>query len=178
MSGFYKILNDLLVDPEDDSFGAMFPNLPVHKRLPDKLGVGLYSPGGVPLQPTEYFGSLIVPANAPPVDEYGDEITPEIETDTLFEFEGWRIEAYKEAPRDEVDWITHYCSVEGWRVHIDQWTVAADGVCPFCCNAIPEEVLGVWKLKNFDKMPNQEDARSLNYSTIYDSSADVYGQDG
>jgi hypothetical protein len=56
----------------------------------------------------------------------------------------------------------------------------ADGVCGGCCQTIPEEILGVWKLKNFDQLVSMDQARDMQTPQLYnhkgemDADADVW----
>lgn len=125
-------------------------------------GICFFSAGGVPMQPPKYKTQMILPATASmEAPMYGDLDENEPPTVLIFELDGWSIERYKGTPKGEVDWISHYCPVYGWRYNTDMWCIMADGVCNQCCEEIPEEVIAVWKLKNFDYLPSEEVAKSV-----------------
>jgi hypothetical protein len=136
-------------------------------------GVQFFTAGGVPMQPPAYYTDLIVPANAPIQTEDDWLDIEEAPYEIHFELDGWQIESYTNSPSNDLDWVSHYCSVAKWRYRIDQWSVMGSGVCSCCCEPIPEEVIGVWKLKNFDHLPSPEDLGLVNYSTILSTSTSL-----
>ncbi len=124
-------------------------------------GICFFTAGGVPMQPPPYKTKMILPASAdmePPT--YG-EFEDEHPTEIIFELDGWSIERYKGASKQEVDWISHYCPTYGWRYNTDMWCIIADGCCNKCCEIIPEDLIGVWKLKNFDNLPDEDTAKAV-----------------
>ena len=114
--------------------------------------------GGHPVQPPHAPVPLIHSEdNGCDDDIWATKMDEDIEI--LFTYEGWSIERWKEAPKSDADWISHYCPSYGWRFRTDQWTLMADGICEECCQTVPEEILGVWKLKNFDNLVSTDVAR-------------------
>ena len=93
------------------------------------------------------------PAQAP------DDDAPEL--NTHFEFEGWRIESWDSAPKEDCDWISHYCPSVKWRYSIDQWEAHETEACPRCGYAIPDPVMALWRLKNFDRLPNRTECDNM-----------------
>jgi hypothetical protein len=131
---------------------------------------GLFTAGGLPMQPPACTPGLIPVSTATPEDPYNEPHEPREEPcEILFTFGSWQIECYKNTPNDfnECDWVSHYCPVYGWRYRIDQFELVQDGVCPECCEEVPEEVMGVWKLKNFDSLPNEGTCAVVNHSKVY-----------
>jgi hypothetical protein len=129
--------------------------------------VNLFSAGGHPVQPPLCPETLIYNENEPEQPEY---VTANDTYIVIFKFEGWQIEKYEEADSDEVDWISHPCPSYGWRYRIDQWGLISDGICPACCEEVPEQVMGVWKLKNFDKLPGIDEARVIQGGNVFATS--------
>lgn len=137
-------------------------------------GVTFFTAGGVPMQPTQppiCTGGLILPAGAlvcgedAGKDPFND--PEEADSEVIFELDGWRIEHYKNAGNNDCDWVSHECPTAKWRYRIDQWRLMLDGVCPECCEEVPESVMGVWKLKNFDHLPNTEESKRLIDVKVY-----------
>jgi hypothetical protein len=118
-----------------------------------------YSAGGVPIQPPHRPKKVIYsePREAKEVYLHAYEVAEEV----IFEFEGWRIENWPNSPPGDCDWVSHYCPVKKWRQRIDQWSLMADGCCPGCCELVPNEVMGVWKLKHFNTAPTEDEARQI-----------------
>jgi hypothetical protein len=125
-----------------------------------KPGVIFYTAAGNPMQPPQHKPpGIITVSTATPEDPYNDE--KEVPYEVLFEYEGWRIERYEDAPRTEVDWISHPCPSYGWRYNTDMWCLMADGVCGECMEPVPDEIMGVWKLRNFDHLPAEDVCKSV-----------------
>ncbi len=131
-----------------------------------------FTAGGLPMEPPAGTPGLIIPRKARAEAPYNEPY--EIKSKILFTFGDWQIECYAEVQPNfnECDWVSHYCEVYGWRYRIDQWRLIGDGVCRMCCEEVPEEVMAVWKLKNFDSLPNQIDARNIYQSKVYAASKD------
>jgi hypothetical protein len=125
----------------------------------------LVTSGGTPIQPPNYPVPMIH-SETDADFEYAD--CQEADQEILFEYEGWVIEHYKNSPPGDCDWISHYCPTYGWRYRTDQWTLLADEICAGCCQTVPEEILGVWKLKNFDHMVGTEEAKEIQTPMLYD----------
>ena len=131
----------------------------------------ILTPGGYPSQPINNPVPLIYNDQDSDYNPHYEDMQ-ETPCEITFELDGWQIEKYVNSPPSENDWISHYCPVYGWRYRIDQWQLMSDGVCPECCTEVPEEVMGVWKLKNFDTLPDVEESRRMSGSGgIYASSA-------
>jgi hypothetical protein len=130
----------------------------------------LFTAGGHPVQPPPPPHTLIYNDKDPDYNPHFEDLK-EVTCEILFELDGWQIEHYEGTPTpSEVDWISHDCPVEKWRYRIDQWQLMGDGVCPACCTPVPDEVMGLWKLKNFDKLPAMEEARHMSHVRIYPDS--------
>ena len=118
--------------------------------------VCLFTAGGIPIVTDNgiYPPNLILPRDSS-VKKYNE--AQEADVSIVFELDGWRIENYtNHTDCDELDWISHYCEDFKWRFRIDPWQLVGEGVCSKCFEEIPEEVLGVWKLKHFDMIAKIE----------------------
>jgi hypothetical protein len=169
MKGFYQHVRNLLASSSDIHKTDIHKTY-IHKKtaypppwLSDfKHNPNLLSPGGHPIQPPKIYPKIIYSGPSDPAFNCNnDQFDDKCDKDILFELDGWSIEHFKGAPPNECDWISHYCPSYGWRYRIDQWCLMADGVCPSCCQEVPGEVMGVWKLNNFDKLPDIEQAKAV-----------------
>ena len=137
----------------DDLSPTSFLN---YKKLP------FYTASGLPMEPAT------LPSN-PLIFKTKFEDFPNVTWTTIFEYEGWFIETAKggfiETAKGgfipEPDTVSHYCPVLKWKKQISQYSLIADGVCPSCCEVVPEEVIGVWKLKNFNNIPSLSESKSV-----------------
>jgi hypothetical protein len=70
-----------------------------------------------------------------------------------FSFENWTLwEQDDQYWNMDYDVVTHGC---GWlhkRKVINAYEMTTDSSCSSCGEVIPDEVVGVWKLKNMDKI--------------------------
>jgi hypothetical protein len=135
----------------------------------DKEPSHLLTAGGLLIDPGDKVTELIIPWGIEGIDPYNE--AKEVDVDIIFKLDDWQIEGYISNPLGpmdpEVDWISHYCKVYGWRYRIGQWELMADGCCPQCCEMVPEEIMGVWKLKNFNNKEGEAAARELTSVTVY-----------
>jgi hypothetical protein len=160
-------IKDLMARPKEVGLPWTLPPLKQSSPMP---GVCFFTAGGIPMQPPQCVAGLIIPREATEEMPYND--AHEIDVKILFTLDSWQIECYDEVDNNfnECDWISHYCPTYGWRYRIDQWQIMSDECCPECCIGIPDEVLGVWKLKNMDKLPSPDDARMINHALVHGSS--------
>ena len=164
---FWTTMAEMMARPKDLEWPILSSRTCITAMVPDQP---LFTAGGVPMKPPIRSNALIIPREATPESPFNEPY--ECAAEILFEFEDWRIECYDDIQPvfDECDWVSHYCPVYGWRYRIDQWQIMADGVCPVCCEEVPEEVMTVWQLKNFDKLPTRDFSREINSAKVYKGS--------
>ena len=145
-----------LLDMSKDWGNLMTSNFLDYKKLP------FYTASGLPMEPITLTSSPLIFKT-----KFTDH--PTFKWTTIFEYEGWFIESvsasfppgpagYSLPPGP--DTVSHYCPVLKWKKQISPYHLIADGVCPVCCVAVPDEVMGVWKLKNFNNLPSLSEATS------------------
>jgi hypothetical protein len=164
--GYHQMIRELMATHSEKLMPWM-----VHATTTPILSSSFLTAGGNPIQPPHYPVPMIHAKEVVPEYDYLE--CKESDQEILFEYKGWVIEHYVGSPKTDCDWISHYCPTYGWRYRTDQWTLMADGVCAGCCQTIPEEIMGVWKLKNFDQLVGMETARDMQTPMLYDSSGHV-----
>ncbi len=166
MIGYHQMIRELMTKPSKVRTPGQVTALGKVSE-----NVALFTASGIPIQPPCPPHALIYGDDPRCCSSFED--MEEVPCEILFELDGWQIERYEGTPVSEVDWISHDCPVEKWRYRIDQWQLMNDGVCPACCEAVPDDVMGIWKLKNFDKLPELADTILAPAVFIYQNSKDI-----
>ena len=161
---YRTVLTELLVQPKELEWPILTYGV---TGTPEPK---FFTAGGLPMEPPACAPGLIIPREATAEMPYNEPY--EMESKILFTFGDWQIECYDDAQPNfnECDWVSHYCEVYGWRYRVDPWRIIGDEICPMCCEKVPEEVMAVWKLKNFDNLPNKSEARDVKQSKVYATS--------
>lgn len=81
--------------------------------------------------------------------------------ETLFTDEKWTIESDTEFP-DNFDYVSHKCPwKKNWLLKskpMSVYTMDKLQTCQHCGTDIPDSIVGLWKLKNFDKLQAKHQA--------------------
>jgi hypothetical protein len=98
----------------------------------------------------------------------GDWGTTPSQRETIFTDGKWTIEADPEFP-ENFDYVTHKCAwKKNWLLGakpLSVYTMDKLQTCQHCGTEIPDSIVGLWKLKNFDKLQilHQSQSASLKW---------------